>query len=70
MQVGEPWCVIIGPNEGCHTIGPYCIASSTSPMAEQESRYVDLWGPCVWQSAQKKVVIMAGSLHILYGRYK
>ena len=25
MQVGEAWCVVIGPKEGFHTIGTYCI---------------------------------------------
>jgi len=46
------------------------LPSSTSPMAEQESRCINLCGPCVWQSTQRKVVIMAGSLHILYGQYR
>jgi len=25
MQMGEPWCLVIGSKEGCHTIGPYYI---------------------------------------------
>ena len=34
MEVGEPWCAVIGPKEGCHTIGPYCITLTTSPTVE------------------------------------
>jgi len=39
-------------------------------MAGQESRCVKLCGSYVCQSAQMKVVIMVGSLHILYDRYR
>ena len=36
-----------------------------NPTAEQESRCIDLCGPCMWQLAQRKVAIMTGSLHIV-----
>ena len=51
---------IAGPKEGCHTM--VALPSSTSLMAEQKSRCVDLCDSCMWQSPQKKVVIIAGSL--------
>ena len=43
MQVGEPWCVLIGLKKDSHTIGPYFITlinSSDDRIRIQMRRFV------------------------------